>query len=450
MHGFSVDIGRFHAAIYVKGYHSDMTEDAASALRGVVIVHYSAPPVVGGVETVLRNQAIFLAESGFRVRVLAGEGGEFHPAVEVSIVPELRSGYPPYRDLGGEEFEREVESLYRKLIPLCRGFDVLLIHNMLTMHFNMVATASLCRLIEGGMKAVAWCHDSPYLDPTYDLPRGSHPYNLIVRALPGVRYVTITEHRRKLFAELLGLPLEEVEVVRNGIDLSHFLSLSPQALSLIDELSLYDRDLTVISPVRVTRRKNLEFSLRICSELRYYYPRLIFIVTGYLDPHNEEAREYFKELKSMVRDLHMEDNAVFLGEHRLEDGTVTIADWKATRDIYSLSDVMLLTSYAEGFGLPLLEAGLLRIPIVCTDIPALREVASESGDVMLVRLDEDPRSVAGRIYEFLSSHRTFQHFKQVFREYNWRAIGRSKLLPLLMECCSEAADEAAGRVDPRG
>jgi glycosyltransferase involved in cell wall biosynthesis len=245
--------------------------------------------------------------------------------------------------------------------------------------------------------------------------------------------VTITEHRREAFSRLLGLPPEEILVVKNGIDLSHFLSLAPQAIHLIDEFRLYDKDLVVISPVRITRRKNLEFCLRICSELREYYPDLLLIITGFLDPHNPEARSYFEELKALAGELGMEREVVFLGEYRMDDGTPTTADWKATRDIYSLADILILTSVSEGFGLPLLEAGLLRMPIVCTDIPALREVARDVENVVFIKLQEKPQAVAGRIYQFLSTHRTFKHFKTVFREYNWNAIGKSFLVPLIHE-----------------
>ncbi|MBC7252820.1 MAG: glycosyltransferase family 4 protein [Actinobacteria bacterium] len=400
--------------------------------KGVAIVHYSAPPVVGGVETILRNQACFLADCGLRVRVLAGAGGDVAPGVETKIIPELSSAHYRTRDLAETEFRREVELLLGKLKEATIGFHALIVHNMLTMPFNLVATAALRNLIEdGSLRALVWCHDSPYFDPAYRLPRGEYPYTLITSPVRGAKYVTITEHRRSLFARLLGLPEEEIEVVRNGIDLSHFLSLAPQAAVLIEEFSLYERDLNVISPVRITPRKNLEMAIRICHALLYYYPGLLLIVTGYVDPHNTEAGAYFQRLKRLVEELGMAEHVLFLGEHRMPDGTPTVADWKATRDIYSLADVLLLTSYAEGFGLPLLEAGLLRMPIVCSDIPTLREILGTTRNAIVVGLEEDPRAVAGRIHEFLSTHATFQHFKHVFREYHWKAIGKSKLLPLL-------------------
>ncbi len=405
-----------------------------SGRGGVAIVHYSAPPVVGGVETILRNQACFLAESGLEVRVLAGKGEEVAPGVETVVIPELSSNFPAFRGLEDDEtaFRRAAEDLFEKLREATLGFSSLIVHNMFTMHFNLVATAALHMLArEGTRRVIAWCHDSPYFDPAYRIPHEGYPFTLLRTPAEGAKYVTITEHRREEFSRLLGLPREEMVVVKNGIDLSHFLSLDPQAAALIEEFSLYQRDLNVISPVRITPRKNLEMAIRICHALRYYYPDLLLIITGYVDPHNTEAAAYFRRLKRMVRELGMEESVLFLGEYRMADGTPTVADWKATRDIYSLADVLLLTSYAEGFGLPLLEAGLLRMPIVCSNIPTLREIIGATRNAVMVDLEEDPRAAAGRIHEFLSSHATFLHFKRVFREYHWKAIGRSELLPLL-------------------
>ncbi|MEJ5185537.1 MAG: glycosyltransferase family 4 protein [Candidatus Geothermincolales bacterium] len=407
-------------------------------MRGkIALVHYSGPPVVGGVETVLHNQARFLAENGYPVKVVVGKGSPFHRDVEHVVVPELSSNFPAFVGLSRESFQAEVDRLARRFDEIFQDTALLIIHNVMTMPFNMVATAALKRVIEAGKRAVIWCHDSPFMDPSYRISRDEYPYSLLAEPVKGARYVTITEQRREAFSRLLGMPPDSILVVRNGIDLSHFLSLAPQAIHLIDEFRLYEKDLVVISPVRITRRKNLELCLRICAELREYYPNLLLIVTGFLDPHNLEARTYFEELKALVARLEMEREVVFLGEYRMEDGTPTTADWKATRDIYSLADILLLTSVSEGFGLPLLEAGLLRMPIVCTDIPTLREVARDVENVVFIGLEEKPEAVAGRIYQFLSSHRTFKHFKTVFREYNWNAIGKSFLIPIIREALGE-------------
>lgn len=37
----------------------------------IVLVHYSAPPVVGGVESVLAHQARLMADAGHTVKIIA-------------------------------------------------------------------------------------------------------------------------------------------------------------------------------------------------------------------------------------------------------------------------------------------------------------------------------------------------------------------------------------------
>jgi len=60
-------------------------------------------------------------------------------------------------------------------------------------------------------------------------------------------------------------------------------------------------------------------------------------------------------------------------------------------DLYALADALVLPSANEGFGIPLLEAALHRLPIVCSDLATLRAVggdaatyvpADASGDVI--------------------------------------------------------------------
>jgi glycosyltransferase involved in cell wall biosynthesis len=47
------------------------------------------------------------------------------------------------------------------------------------------------------------------------------------------------------------------------------------------------------------------------------------------------------------------------------------------RDAYNNSTALIQASEGEGFGLPLIEAAQYGLPIICTDIPVFREIASK-------------------------------------------------------------------------
>lgn len=97
---------------------------------------------------------------------------------------------------------------------------------------------------------------------------------------------------------------------------------------------------------------------------------------------------------------------VLLGADLVQLGQVSEADLWA---LYSGATIFALPSRHEGFGLPVLEAMSQGAPVICSDIPALREVAgsaarfvragdvSEWTDALLSLLDDDSaREALGR------------------------------------------------------
>jgi glycosyltransferase involved in cell wall biosynthesis len=64
-----------------------------------------------------------------------------------------------------------------------------------------------------------------------------------------------------------------------------------------------------------------------------------------------------------------------LGPALRELGRVSETELKA---LYDGASVFAFPSWHEGFGLPVLEAMVAGVPVVASDIPALREVAGEA------------------------------------------------------------------------
>jgi len=57
----------------------------------IAIVHYTSWPVIGGVESVIRQHAQLMARHGHEVAILCGEGGVFNPHIQTLVFPELNS-----------------------------------------------------------------------------------------------------------------------------------------------------------------------------------------------------------------------------------------------------------------------------------------------------------------------------------------------------------------------
>ena len=60
----------------------------------IALLHYSAPPVVGGVESVLGHHARLLADAGHEVRIVAGRGEQIDPRIPFIHLPMADSRHP--------------------------------------------------------------------------------------------------------------------------------------------------------------------------------------------------------------------------------------------------------------------------------------------------------------------------------------------------------------------
>ena len=60
----------------------------------IILLHYSAPPVVGGVESVLGHQARLMADAGHDVRIVAGRGMQTDERVDFVKIAMADSRHP--------------------------------------------------------------------------------------------------------------------------------------------------------------------------------------------------------------------------------------------------------------------------------------------------------------------------------------------------------------------
>ncbi|HUF37175.1 MAG TPA: glycosyltransferase family 4 protein [Anaerolineales bacterium] len=404
----------------------------------IAILHYAAPPVVGGVESTIDHHARELAAAGYAVDVIAGRGETFHPAVRFHHIPELDSRHPEVLEAGaalaagsaGPGFEILRDRLADRLGELLAGVPVCIVHNALSLHKNLPLTAALRLLSDAGdVRLIAWCHDFAWLDELYtpDLHPG-YPWDLLRTPWPGVRYVAVSAHRHRRLAELFGLPEDEVTVVTPGVDAFEFLALPSPVRALAERLDLLAADPLILLPARITRRKNIELAVRVTAALLDRTPRPVLLVTGPPGPHNPANAAYLDSLRDLRRDMGVEGQVHFVYEQGEPGRPLHLPD-EAIAGLYRLADLMLFPSLREGFGIPVLEAGLARLPVFAADIPPVRESAGEFATLFDPR--SKPTAIASEIADFLARDRRHALRKRVLRRFTWRRIVQYEMIPLI-------------------
>ena len=413
------------------------------------LIHYSCPPIVGGVEEVLNNQAIILKRLGHSVKVLAGMGGDESLPYSVHIEPLISSNNSFINTLhervkkGDRKLLKETSEKILEIIKKwSKDLDVIIAHNVLHMPFNLSLTIGLMRFAElRKVPVISWAHDSPYFYPHYAEFLDKEPWNILKRPHHLIWYVTISESRKRLFEEK-GINAKW-HVIPNGIDPVSFFYLNEKSVRLAEELRLFERDLVFVQPSRITPRKNIELSIHVVRGIKLAGYDILFLLTGAYDPHEKKAVSYYRRLKYWIDNLGLSDNIAILAEYVFKNGEKLVLDRILIRDLYLMADMLLMPSKDEGFGLPLLEAGMIKLPIACSQIPPFEEIGE---DVCFFRLEDPPMIVAGKILEYLARTNTHKMFKKSIREYTLENICKRKLIPFLKEViCNEKANKGRDR-----
>jgi len=164
----------------------------------------------------------------------------------------------------------------------------------------------------------------------------------------------------------------------------------------------------VLSVAQKHPYKNLHRLVRALPELD---DDVVLVLPGFPTPHEHELRALARELGVAER--------------------VRLPQWLSEGSLaglYAMSSAFVLPSLAEGFGLPVLEAMLREVPIACSNIPSLSEVA---GDAALLFDPERQEEVAGAIRRLLEDRALAERLVVRGREraasFTWARTGAASL-----------------------
>ncbi len=360
----------------------------------IALLHYTKPPVIGGVERIVGEQADILRKMGHEVEVWSADDSS--------------AG-----SLGGATNRR-------------RSMDAVIVHNVFTMPFDLKWTRELRELAARTprIRWINWVHDVAAVAERYArLPWDQLEYQMLRQAPPNCIHVAVSELRRDEFCRVAGIPASECRIIPNGVDVAKTLGLTARVDALAEKLRLWQRDIVLVHPARLLRRKNIEMSVRITAALaKERSLDAALMITGAPDPHLADSSLYKAELDALIAEPGLSDAVFFLGD----DGPLGDED---VRSLYAAGDVLVFPSRSEGFGLPVVEAALNGLPVFCSDIPPHREIGGSFASFF--PLDDDPVRIAGRMMaDPVACHRRMRR-KELAGRLDWRKIAVAYLEPLL-------------------
>jgi len=154
------------------------------------------------------------------------------------------------------------------------------------------------------------------------------------------KIIAVSEATKRIIHEKYHIPLNKIDVIYNSLDENYEKSdyhFKDQTYGYL--VHQKQKGYTIISTVgRFTVQKGLQNMMHAAALAISKNPKLLFVFAGDGEERNE--------LIELAADLGISKNIIFTGFIR----------GKKLRDIYSISDIFIMSSISEPFGLTALEA----------------------------------------------------------------------------------------------
>jgi glycosyltransferase involved in cell wall biosynthesis len=154
------------------------------------------------------------------------------------------------------------------------------------------------------------------------------------------------------------------------------------------------------------------------------------MVTGPPGPHNPKNLAYLNTLKQLKHELGLQEHVFFLYEQGESEDHLELP-YEAISELYRISDLLLFPSQREGFGIPVLEAGLARVPVFAASIPSIHESMGDYATFFDPK--GDPQQVAEHIQRFLTKSSAYKLRRHTINHFSWDSIFHQQMIPLLKE-----------------
>jgi glycosyltransferase involved in cell wall biosynthesis len=329
---------------------------------------YLLPGKVGGSETYIRSQVRSLLEIDrdntyviFINKESQGIFPEADPRLKIVLCP-IQATNRPVRILW-EQFILPFQVRRHKI-------DVLLSAGMTTPFFCPVPS-------------ILVIYDLQHVNQPQNFPR---PYLFFLKTIiylsakTSQGIITISEHVKKDIIHHYGISPEKIMVGYLAVNRDRFYPIGGEDIVPIKTKYKLPEHY-ILYAAALLPHKNHTRLLQAFKEIHDIIPEMTLVFTGAWERGHDETM-------SSISALGLQDAVIMLGWLPFEDIPA----------VYRGSELVVYPTLHEGFGLPLLEAMASGVPVVCSRIEPLIEIA---GDAALLVDPHDPSDIARGILSVL-------------------------------------------------
>jgi glycosyltransferase involved in cell wall biosynthesis len=272
------------------------------------------------------------------------------------------------------------------------------------------------------VKKVVTIHDLAFLEhPEYAVPSlADYLRKVVPEAVQAADIVATVSHEvSRTLSKHFQTPAEKMVVVPNGVS-PHFRRITDPIIlgATLHKFGL--KHPLVLGVGTMEPRKNHMGLIKAFYQAQQKKggPAMLAIAGG--------QGWLYEETKQLVEELKLEKKVRFLGRvSELELIT-----------LYSMADVFAFPSFAEGFGIPLIEAMACGAPVITSNLSAMPEVA---GDAALLIDPHNTSELATAITTLLGNEQRREELRQKgyqrAREYTWE-VSAQKMLSIYQQVSS--------------
>jgi glycosyltransferase involved in cell wall biosynthesis len=222
------------------------------------------------------------------------------------------------------------------------------------------------------------------------------------------KIIAVSEFTKNEIEKNYRIPAKKIAAIHNGVNFDFFNQyVAPEKLKEIGKkYNLPDKFILYIGTLQP--RKNIPILIKAMRHLD-----IKLVLAG-----NKKAHNFDPRIDKTIKKYNLQEKIVFPGWIDEEDKPA----------LFKLARCFVFPSLYEGFGIPIIEAMSAGAPVVCSDIPALREI---SRDAALLCNPKNNQELSKNILKILTDQqlkeRLIQSGIETAQKFTWQKTAKNML-----------------------